>query len=268
MGKFIYRYLTLNKFSKQMLRNHEFYCSIPENVNDPFDSKAIFDDAGSESDYIKHYRMCLDANHPNLSDEAKVAKINRMVNSEWWQRSESRAEVFKDFRRKNIERFNNFGMVCFSKKKDNILMWSHYANGHSGFCLEFDRALLQKYCCAPFEDVRYKLTTFSELVSSMGKGHEIAKHLLLSKAKDWKYEAEVRMIVPLNTGQKVAGLRRNCHMKFPKEALTGIIFGCLMSEQDKDTIRSILSIEPRNKPFYYQAEMSYNAYLLKIVPIA
>jgi hypothetical protein len=33
---------------------------------------------------------------------------------------------------------------CFCKRPDNLLMWSHYADGLRGFCLEFDRSELLK----------------------------------------------------------------------------------------------------------------------------
>jgi len=30
-----------------------------------------------------------------------------------------------------------FGIACFSERVDDILMWAHYSQGHTGFCLEF-----------------------------------------------------------------------------------------------------------------------------------
>ncbi len=33
------------------------------------------------------------------------------------------------------------GVACFSAKVDDILRWSHYADGHRGSCLEFDTGL-------------------------------------------------------------------------------------------------------------------------------
>ncbi len=32
---------------------------------------------------------------------------------------------------------NNSAAVCFSERPDDFLMWSHYAGGHAGICLEF-----------------------------------------------------------------------------------------------------------------------------------
>jgi hypothetical protein len=38
----------------------------------------------------------------------------------------------------------NSRAVCFSQRKDNLLMWSHYGGGHNGICLEFS---LKKTAC-------------------------------------------------------------------------------------------------------------------------
>ncbi len=32
---------------------------------------------------------------------------------------------------------DTIGILCFTEKNDNLLMWSHYANSHKGFVLEF-----------------------------------------------------------------------------------------------------------------------------------
>jgi DUF2971 family protein len=32
---------------------------------------------------------------------------------------------------------NRLGVFCLAGTPENILMWSHYSNGHTGFCLEF-----------------------------------------------------------------------------------------------------------------------------------
>ena len=43
----------------------------------------------------------------------------------------------KSFEERNKINLYERGVCCFSEKKDDILMWSHYADGHKGFCLEF-----------------------------------------------------------------------------------------------------------------------------------
>lgn len=37
-----------------------------------------------------------------------------------------------------VENISKKGVCCFSEKWDDLLMWAYYADGHKGFCLEFD----------------------------------------------------------------------------------------------------------------------------------
>ncbi|WP_205631947.1 DUF2971 domain-containing protein, partial [Aliivibrio fischeri] len=34
--------------------------------------------------------------------------------------------------------YRNYGIISLTETKDNLLMWSHYANEHNGFVVEFD----------------------------------------------------------------------------------------------------------------------------------
>ena len=35
------------------------------------------------------------------------------------------------------ERFREFGVACFTPIWNNGLMWSHYADSHAGYCVEY-----------------------------------------------------------------------------------------------------------------------------------
>jgi len=35
-----------------------------------------------------------------------------------------------------------FGIFSLSKSKNNLLMWSHYADSHKGYCIGFDHEML------------------------------------------------------------------------------------------------------------------------------
>lgn len=59
--------------------------------------------------------------------------------SEMEQGFVSRPEL-KNLKRQVEDEINNlksFGVVSFSKRNDSILMWSHYADSHKGFCIGF-----------------------------------------------------------------------------------------------------------------------------------
>ena len=47
-------------------------------------------------------------------------------------------EVFESLDELFARFLNNSKVVCFSRSHTNFLMWSHYASGHNGVCLEFE----------------------------------------------------------------------------------------------------------------------------------
>lgn len=88
----------------------------------------------------------------------------------------------------------NRGLLCFSKRWRNPLLWSHYADGHRGLCLGFDVSdhLLM--------NVTYtrKRSKSRELFSNVQSVKEREMERLLStKFSHWRYENEVRVFVSL-----------------------------------------------------------------------
>jgi Protein of unknown function (DUF2971) len=261
MNDIIYRYRSFNKYSIEELVNSEFYIKLPNEVNDPFDSKCIFDEMGTEADFRKHHMLCLKKQRPDLSDEQIRQEVDVFIESNQWRDREFTEDLFKSFREDTSEKFSKLAMVCFSKKNDDILMWSHYADEHKGFCLIFDRARLEASCHAPLYDMSYNRKKFGDLMEE--DVIKIAQKLVLTKSKDWCYEKEVRMIIPIIPGKTVYGIRNARFMKYSEEALIGVIFGCRMPYNDKSTIKKLLSSKI-TKPDYYDAINCAIDYKLKI----
>ena len=99
-----------------------------------------------------------------------------------------------------------FGVSCFSTSKSEILMWSHYADKHRGFVIEYDlRSFITRHPITPFITpvVYSKNRTISEIflkndivkdtLSSEMIGEDIIKGLI-TKSKIWSYEKEWRII--------------------------------------------------------------------------
>lgn len=90
------------------------------------------------------------------------------------------------------------GVVCFSKERGsikNVLMWSHYADSHKGFCIEYkDEAILALQGIKSNEvlrvdDVQYNAPCVVEDISDR-YDIEPAFH----KASCWSYEREFRVV--------------------------------------------------------------------------
>jgi Protein of unknown function (DUF2971) len=98
---------------------------------------------------------------------------------------------------RTIEQLNRKrGMLCFSSRWTNPVMWSHYADRHRGLCLGFEipGSLVEK--------VKYVSHRFSDApVMSGGTENEkieFMKRVLCTKFSHWKYENEYRSFVSLD----------------------------------------------------------------------
>ena len=103
--------------------------------------------------------------------------------------SESRKEALK-FKKHMAERV---GIICFSKKWKNPLLWSHYADRHKGVALEF---LIKDSIALP---VKYKKNRFRvNLKEKKYRNKDVTKAetegLWLTKYESWGYEEEKRVI--------------------------------------------------------------------------
>jgi hypothetical protein len=155
-----------------------------------------------------------------------------------------------------LERFteelsDSLGILSLTTKRDNILMWSHYANSHQGFCLEFDFSQIPSIQPRP---VVYQRERAQYDISAVHRDANV-RNLLLTKYEDWQYEREWRVITE----------RGGTMYEFPCDALTGVILGCRMSESDKQKLQNWIEQSP-SRPRLYQARLSGRYFNLEIEP--
>jgi len=82
-----------------------------------------------------------------------------------------------------------YGLICFSRKYDNPVLWAHYADNHRGIALQFEIPRKNLF------SVRYLRKRFQINYPTSRK--QLQK-LLSSKYMHWRYEKESRFFVPLN----------------------------------------------------------------------
>ncbi len=98
------------------------------------------------------------------------------------------------------------GLICFSRKWHNPLLWSHYADCHRGIALGFDvppELLTKVRYIAGMEKLKVndEATAQSEIDSFLHR-------LRYTKFRDWEYEDEVRQFFELKS------LSRQSHLYF------------------------------------------------------
>jgi hypothetical protein len=85
---------------------------------------------------------------------------------------------------------NGSGLLCFSRSWKNILMWSHYADRHSGICLGFDVPDKFANNVVYIGDLRVIGDLEGLSTVEVRRVHDQQYHF---KYIDWSYEEEVRV---------------------------------------------------------------------------
>lgn len=161
---------------------------------------------------------------------------------------DSQTEIYKEKYKDKVKRYgvlslssnshiNQLLAVSFPEKKDpreNILMWSHYADHHRGFVIEFDKDFIPE---TELHKVEYSnqrdYLTFEDIDDN--KFHSV----FYKKSEEWAYEQEYRAVLPLNKACAVTFDRYHL-FKFRKQSVRSITFGCATEQGNKDTIMKMI----------------------------
>ena len=250
----LYKYKSIDdnhpEYSSRIFTHNELYFCAPEAFNDPFDCKFQLSLSGPQSKRRQFSEKILKKRYPDLNRSERRTTFSR----------EGKDVIQPDFEEKTrklmFQELNKWGICCLSTVHDDILMWSHYANAHHGFCLAFStqQGPVQFGVELPTEFVVPLPIKYSPQYPIVNPivGKEMDK-TLLTKAQQWKYEQEWRIITP----------KRNGPLPFSSQCLTGVIFGCKMSDEHKELIRAWCK-ERQPAITYCQARQSPNSYQLNI----
>lgn len=133
-----------------------------------------------------------------------------------------------------IKHIESIVLSCFSENYDSILMWSHYANKHSGIAISF-KSGLEYWGGDNFKKVKYqnnRLTIHSS-ASSFNADEEL--DLLCSKALFWSYEQEWRFIKYKKFCKKFVDEFNNeiYYESIDSKAISAIYLGCRTTKEDE-----------------------------------
>lgn len=96
------------------------------------------------------------------------------------------------------------GLLCFSEDWTSPVIWSHYAAGHCGICLGFDvRRSAVRRVLYKSKRLQTALTDSDDLFTL---SPALQRVLVRAKCREWAYERERRMLVPLELAVDDNGL--------------------------------------------------------------
>ena len=252
MSRTLYKYLDIDG-AMCMIVNKNLQFTNASQLNDPFDC------------------------HPKLLDYSKVpgSKLQGWIPEEWMREKGENDAL-------NLR--NDTWLCSLSKVNDSLLMWAHYCYNHKGVCigLNIDKVMesvppmFGEIYLAPFViDVQYR--SIIERPDGYYDAPELFKYQWKTKAKEWEYEQEVRLVMPRPSAM-YAGLTpaqanhpketrdwREIHHYMPMkgECFESIYFGINIDEQKKQQIIRLATKELNPHIKLYQMHVDADAFRLQ-----
>ena len=204
-----------------------FWLSSPRDFNDPFDMTARLSMESTASErrarFIKMVGQFSKSDRKGRREE--VRRFMARPLGEWQRAMQSTMDKHLD----------SFGVFSFAGDPRSILMWSHYARDHTGFCLQFEVA---RDARALTEAVPVKYVEDYPVYRWAGDEEQI-RSALIHKFKQWEYEKEWR--IPWAEGA-------HTYVRFNPAALSDVIFGMRASDPMISQVRAVLGERPAGLP--------------------
>lgn len=165
-------------------------------------------------------------------------------------------EIITDLEKNLVGTINQvFRVGCLCTDYKNRLMWSHYADSHRGFCVEYDFCNADVSTPLPFpvvySNIRPQVPWGEALTRSPENTAKATSNLmigLLTKDKCWEYENEWRYLVVESASPS---------LKMPK--ISCIYLGALIEDKNRD---KILKFARKNQIPVKQMTVDRGAYVL------
>ncbi len=247
----------------ETLRDQDLKTATVSSLNDPFE--LLYQLTGTMTPskakrYLKWRMQAPDffANaqlHNPFIKSKKDFKIFMAANRE--KLAKNLVSVFPKFKAEDFIKNSSdrlLRLVCFSEstvdRLDEILIWSHYANKHTGVRIGFE---FPANMTSPFKIVPVEYRTERVIVDLTGGSEtELVKEALYRsvrvKSLAWKYEREYRMLtMPAFCQSKpIIGNGRADFISFKKEWVKFVDFGLRALSSDVQAMKVLLQREYRN----------------------
>ena len=223
--KTIFKYEGFTIQSLLNLKKNSVYFGSPNNFNDPYDcaiKASIAKPTQEEMQRVIEYYL----SDPDVSTHMKN-NLKRLPLQELKKQMVNAAtNALKDAREKFL---STNGVICFSIRNDDLLMWSHYGGQYKGFCLEF-RTEHEPF--NKLRDVQYvpDMPILHIDTVIVDKNYDQLLDLYCTKYDVWNYEKEWR------------GFHENAGTLFSykPEALKAVYFGPDIERQALEIVCLIL----------------------------
>lgn len=230
----LYKFRSWNdQFQKQLLKNRVVWFASRNSLNDPFDCAIPMLYGQMTKDQFVRFGVWLKQQSGVDPSDAHDQAVARSLDHPL--RLDPSARLAQEMYAQHNDQ--NYGVLSFTTVLDDIRIWSHYADCHRGFSVEFDAEMLHEQFGIAFDAdpeerciigdwIKYR-DGFPELIPTPENFDDISDLALKCKSSVWKYESEYRFIWAKhpNTPQYV-----------DRNTVSAIYLGCSISENHKKEI--------------------------------
>jgi len=225
----LYRYSGISgerlDWIRKVILESELYFPSPAKFNDPFDCKIPVNYRATNLRARSYWTKVGKRENPGISPQELTKAVKKLVHDS--RTTEGKKEINKSL----FQSLDENGIASFTKAPTNMLMWSYYAEGHSGIALRFNMSL-ENLVRIPNKTIPIQVNYSHEFPNlnfyqvDDDWNHFIATEIG-TKSIEWEHEEEWRLISVNRTG----------YHQIPSEMLDGIILGKQISKENERLIR-------------------------------
>lgn len=236
---------------RTLLTDCALWFSSCKHFNDPFDCRIRPQyERLTDKQLELHFQDALNSGYPNASEQRRDAILQAAISL-----IRDNEAMTAQYQRLDEEKEKDLGICTLTICKKNILMWSHYAAYHTGFCVGIDKEMMEKALDRIYEEsgtfitleqVEYTNDYPDPLLRDPEEGEKdewLTKQVCV-KAKDWEYEREYRYILLWGTDTSI---------QIPRSAIREVVLGCQMPEKNQQEIIDVLRSRTE-RPTLYKAK--------------
>lgn len=279
----LYKYRAPTDLALQNLSRGMIWCASPNTLNDPYDCSLLVPPKEVFRQIVRKLQSgaaqegfsCDDYERMSKSDDPVEEGLQIVREREPTIPEEAcsivRAELNHLFggigRILNSSLSSSFAMCSFSAQHKSLVMWSHYAESHAGFCVEYAfRALKpddyrrQNLFPVVYHQERFNLLKETSLFPLDRPAVDgIGNIMILSalrKSTDWAYEDEWRLVT-VNSDDAQGH-------EFPAPSPVRILLGAKMTSAYRS---NLLAVAERLGVPCFQGTLGEHSFLMEFDPI-
>lgn len=238
LPKILYYYLPVSTKLFKMLSQPYIWFSDPKTFNDPFELPNVIEKNWTSEEEWRDFKFIFN------SKKDKMIELKQMGSAEeaYIDLKLSSSSILKDildFKLDALEKaMGQARVACFSRYYDNVLMWSHYANKHTGVVIGYNlEKITDQNVHFRGSDVNYKKHVnkiragdFAGSVADLLQS-EYIEQKLFTKHPSWAYEQEYRLLNQESTEGE---------HPISAECISELYYGCNIAPYDKTLIQKLI----------------------------